>query len=152
MTEDRHDAQIRNLVAELAGSAPPAPAFSRIAERLPAPTGAVTMAGVDTLDGELGDESLDLTPSYVTERTPRSRPWRLMAAFVASPRHRRRGVRLRALSEGDGAETPEAAVERFVDAFAQSDVTGILESWPPASGWCCGSPWSRSTARPAGSS
>ena len=36
MTEDRHDAQIRNVVAELAASAPPAPPFSRIAERLAA--------------------------------------------------------------------------------------------------------------------
>lgn len=127
MTEDRHDAQIRNLVAELAASAPPAPAFSRIADHVTR-----TARGGRSMPASVHDETTDVTPLYVTEQPSRAKPWRFMAAFLAFTLATAGGVfAYGSLTGGDGAGTPEKAVEQLVDAITDSDVAGMLESLAP---------------------
>jgi hypothetical protein len=134
MTENRHDAQIRNLVAELAASAPPAPPFRRIAERLvsaPRADQLVARTGVATTDPN--GKSSEPAPPYVREQPRRTKPWRLMAALVAFGLAAAGGVfAYGSLSGDDGTATPEKAVEQFVDSFTNSDVAGMLESLAPS--------------------
>ena len=131
MTEDRHDAQIRNVVAELAASAPPAPPFSRIAEKLAAHPHGIRVESVD-----LGERTSNGAAPYVREpvRDRRhSKPWRMMAALVALGLATAGGIfAYGSLSADDGSATPEAAVKQFVHSFGASDVAGMLEALPPS--------------------
>lgn len=133
MTEDRHDARIRDLVAELAASAPPAPAFRRIADRLSDRNRGSHMSTPSDATIPDADGTADGERAYVSDRPQRSKPWRLMAALVAFSLATAGGAfAYGALSEDDGASTPEKAVEHFVEAFADSDVSGMLEALAPS--------------------
>ncbi|HEX2576171.1 MAG TPA: hypothetical protein VHK88_07460, partial [Aquihabitans sp.] len=68
-------------------------------------------------------------PSYYVQERPR-RPRRLVAALVALAVVAG-GFGIVALSAGDGADSPEAAVEAMFDAIDQEDVIGVLEALDP---------------------
>lgn len=136
MAEDRHEPQILELVSHLASSAPPAPAFSRIAEQLARRAererAAVPANGLEVTD--ISDHA-SAPPAYVRDRAldqPRhSKPWRLMAALVALGMATAGGVfAYGSLTAEDGTASPEQAVKHFVGAFEASDAAGMLETLP----------------------
>lgn len=71
-----------------------------------------------------------LPPTYVAGPATR-RPRRALAAAVAVLAVGAGAFGVLALSSGDGADSPEAAVEAMFDAIDQEDVIGVLEALDP---------------------
>lgn len=78
---------------------------------------------------------MDLTPEPTPYAAPASapakRPRRLAVAAVAVLAVGAGAFGVLALSAGDGAESPEAAVEAMFDAMDHEDVIGVLEALEP---------------------
>jgi hypothetical protein len=107
MNEPR-DPRVRALVAEMVEAAPPAPSFEEI--RAVEPYLAAGRAA----------------------RPPQRRSRRSWTAIGVSIAAVAGGTVFAAQSVDDGANSPEAAVTRLVDALEDSDVIGVLEALPPS--------------------
>jgi hypothetical protein len=150
MTDDRLDTRIRGLVVELVDTTPPPPPWESIQARLSGSTETDTApAGTAPIDTEPGDTRLrsdapgaipepltepdDRLPTYIGAEESRKPRWRPIAGAVGAV-----GVLVGGtfaysnLVTDDGAPTPEAAVEQFIEAVADEDVIGALESLPPS--------------------
>jgi hypothetical protein len=149
MTDERFDNKIRGLMIELVDATPPAPSWESIRAQVDGPA-VITdeLAGTITHDRDavtqtppgrvattpadvLADDDL---PTYAAPTSERRRPrWRPLAAGAGAIGVLAGGAFAYAsLVDDDGAATPEAAVEAFVESVAAEDAIGAFESLPPS--------------------
>lgn len=145
MTDERLDTQIRALMIELVDSTPPAPTWESIQAQLD-PAAIHTAVATDVITDAPAPERAapgaiaepvrnddDRLPTYIHGEEGHKPRWRPIAGAMGAV-----GVLVggsfafASLTQDDGATTPEAAVEQFVEAVADEDALGALEALPPS--------------------
>ncbi len=113
MTDAEFEQQLRTMSVRLAESSPVAPTFEEIQQRT---TDLVTEVDVVPGNGEVGAPT---GPGF----------WRkTMAVLGLGVAVGGGAFALAALIEDDGAQSPQAAVEEFIEAVAAEDVIGVGET------------------------
>ena len=86
----------------------------------------------DEVAAQIADPAAGRDLDYVTERTPRGSGSRPLAALVAFVAVLAGAFGVASLSGDDGASSPEEAVEHLIDAVADEDPIGVLQSLAPS--------------------